>query len=299
MSLGEAAWKGGAGGVPVERYPPPSASRAKTIKNTASVNLELTAEQWKKKYEKEKEKNKALKETIGKLEAELSRWRSGEGGPWRLGGDPIHPIPALDGETEAVSPGEAVPETEQLSGAEAEAGTGEGMGEGTGTGPSDETPLNDNSSSIVIHISDEERRKYEEEIRKLYKQLDDKVGAPPDPSLGPLGTPKDPSRPARDPPGPLRLPRTLGNLLGPPASPRTLSIPGCPGSAGSLQGPPETPSPPPAPWGWLVRTLLSSPQDDEINQQSQIMEKLKQQMLDQEEVSPPPPSPHDPPSPSD
>ncbi|XP_074785512.1 kinesin heavy chain [Athene noctua] len=140
--------------------------RAKTIKNTASVNLELTAEQWKKKYEKEKEKNKALKETIGKLEAELSRWRSGE----------------------------AVPETEQLSGAEAEAGTGEGPG----TGPAGETPLNDNSSSIVIHISDEERRKYEEEIRKLYKQLDDK--------------------------------------------------------------------------------------DDEINQQSQIMEKLKQQMLDQEEV---------------
>ncbi|XP_053907673.1 kinesin heavy chain [Cuculus canorus] len=142
--------------------------RAKTIKNTASVNLELTAEQWKKKYEKEKEKNKVLKETIAKLEAELSRWRSGE----------------------------AVPETEQLSGSEAEAGTGEGTGEGTE--PIGETPLNDNSSSIVIHISDEERRKYEEEIRKLYKQLDDK--------------------------------------------------------------------------------------DDEINQQSQIMEKLKQQMLDQEEV---------------
>lgn len=30
------------------------------------------------------------------------------------------------------------------------------------------------------------------------------------------------------------------------------------------------------------------PQDDEINQQSQIMEKLKQQMLDQEEVRVPP-----------
>ncbi|XP_025914284.1 kinesin heavy chain, partial [Apteryx rowi] len=149
--------------------------RAKTIKNTASVNLELTAEQWKKKYEKEKEKNKTLKETITKLEAELSRWRSGEN----------------------------VPETEQLSGAEAETETGTVEGPGSGPEPTGETPLNDNSSSIVIHISDEERRKYEEEIRKLYKQLDDK--------------------------------------------------------------------------------------DDEINQQSQIMEKLKQQMLDQEEVRSPGP----------
>uniref|UniRef100_A0A8V0ZXY1 Kinesin-like protein n=1 Tax=Gallus gallus TaxID=9031 RepID=A0A8V0ZXY1_CHICK len=108
--------------------------RAKTIKNSASVNLELTAEQWKKKYEKEKEKNKALKETIARLEAELSRWRSGE----------------------------AVPETEQGS---------------AGGGAGGEPPRTDNgnSSSIVIHISEEERHKYEEEIRKLYKQLDDKV----------------------------------------------------------------------------------------------------------------------------
>uniref|UniRef100_A0A8C8VFJ9 Kinesin family member 5A n=1 Tax=Pelusios castaneus TaxID=367368 RepID=A0A8C8VFJ9_9SAUR len=109
--------------------------RAKTIKNTASVNLELTAEQWKKKYEKEKEKNKTLKETIGKLEAELNRWRNGEN----------------------------VPETEQMSEEEQPA-----------PDTCDETPINDNSSSIVIRISEEERHKYEEEIRKLYKQLDDK-----------------------------------------------------------------------------------------------------------------------------
>ncbi|XP_025257231.1 kinesin heavy chain [Theropithecus gelada] len=109
--------------------------RAKTIKNTASVNLELTAEQWKKKYEKEKEKTKAQKETIAKLEAELSRWRNGEN----------------------------VPETERLAGEEA----------ALGAELCEETPVNDNSS-IVVRIAPEERQKYEEEIRRLYKQLDDK-----------------------------------------------------------------------------------------------------------------------------
>ncbi|XP_024432081.2 kinesin heavy chain isoform X2 [Desmodus rotundus] len=133
--------------------------RAKTIKNTASVNLELTAEQWKKKYEKEKEKTKAQRETIAKLEAELSRWRNGEN----------------------------VPETERLAGEDAV----------LGAELCEETPMNDNSS-IVVRIAPEERQKYEEEIRRLYKQLDDK--------------------------------------------------------------------------------------DDEINQQSQLIEKLKQQMLDQEEL---------------
>ncbi|KAM6977327.1 kinesin family member 5Aa [Aplochiton taeniatus] len=110
--------------------------RAKTIRNTASVNLELTAEQWKRKYEKEKEKNKTMKETIQRLEAELNRWRNGED----------------------------VPETEQTAADIVVL-----------LDSVEDRPLLDNdNSSVVVRISEEERQKYEEEIGKLYKQLDEK-----------------------------------------------------------------------------------------------------------------------------
>ncbi|KAK3574825.1 hypothetical protein QTP86_018407 [Hemibagrus guttatus] len=104
--------------------------RAKTIRNTASVNLELTAEQYRRKYEKEKEKNKILKETIQRLEAELNRWRNGE----------------------------AVPEVEQDSVCVVESELCEDSAlDESSTGP----------TSVHLTVT-------EEELCKLYKQLDDK-----------------------------------------------------------------------------------------------------------------------------
>ncbi|KAL1021797.1 hypothetical protein UPYG_G00018090 [Umbra pygmaea] len=111
--------------------------RAKTIKNTVSVNLELTAEEWKKKYEKEKDKNKSLKNVIQRLEMELNRWRNGEN----------------------------VPEEEQLS-----------TKEQKHLEPCDNTPIIDNlapANGLELAPA-EDKSKYEEDIISLYKQLDDK-----------------------------------------------------------------------------------------------------------------------------
>ncbi|XP_047425404.1 kinesin family member 5Aa isoform X4 [Mugil cephalus] len=141
--------------------------RAKTIRNTASINLELTAEQWKRKYEKEKEKNKTLKDTIQKLEAELNRWRNGEMKRFLTGwrhsyADIINILTAIL--RPSVPSGENVPETERT--------TSDMVIRYESV---EERPVLDNdTSSIVVRISEEERQKYEEEIRKLYKQLDDK-----------------------------------------------------------------------------------------------------------------------------
>ncbi|XP_006914531.1 kinesin-1 heavy chain [Pteropus alecto] len=115
--------------------------RAKTIKNTVCVNVELTAEQWKKKYEREKEKNKTLRNTIQWLENELNRWRNGE----------------------------TVPIDEQF---DKEKANLEAFAV-----DKDVTITNDKPATtigVTGNFTDAERRKCEEEIAKLYKQLDDK-----------------------------------------------------------------------------------------------------------------------------
>ena len=55
--------------------------RAKTIKNSVVANVELTADQWRRKYEKERDKNKRLQQENELMKLELERWRNGENVP--------------------------------------------------------------------------------------------------------------------------------------------------------------------------------------------------------------------------
>nr|CAH8820398.1 unnamed protein product [Trichobilharzia regenti] len=52
--------------------------RAKTIKNLVTVNEEITADEWRRRYEQEKEKVCKSHTIVSHLESELKRWRAGE-----------------------------------------------------------------------------------------------------------------------------------------------------------------------------------------------------------------------------
>ncbi|KAK3587814.1 hypothetical protein CHS0354_019680 [Potamilus streckersoni] len=110
--------------------------RAKTIKNVVSVNEELTADEWKRRYEREKEKNAKLKGIIAKLEVELNKWRNGQ----------------------------SVPNDEQVDINATE--------ETPGSTPA--TSMVGSMSGSVSNISDSDRAIMESERIKLYQQLDDK-----------------------------------------------------------------------------------------------------------------------------
>ena len=116
--------------------------RAKTIKNVVGVNEELTAEEWKKRYEKEKAKNTIAKKQIEKLEEELKRWRSGQ----------------------------SVSADEQLNLADL------GMEDSVAL-PSSQLKLDKPTAVLDLgtsQISQEERNKLQEERERMYQMLDEK-----------------------------------------------------------------------------------------------------------------------------
>lgn len=122
--------------------------RAKTIKNVVCVNEELTAEEWKCRYEKEKEKVARMKGKLEKLELELSRWRSGETVN-------VEEQVNLQEPLEAVTPVTQPPETKKE----------------VVLGPMPATP---GGGIMMGSLSNEERQKLEEERERLYQQLDEK-----------------------------------------------------------------------------------------------------------------------------
>ncbi|CAO1409225.1 unnamed protein product [Diamesa hyperborea] len=120
--------------------------RAKTVKNVVCVNEELTAEEWKRRYEREKEKNGRLKGKVEKLEAELAKWRAGE-------------KVDLDEQINLQDPMEAsTPNVDVVEVPKA-------------TGP---VPATASGLALVGSVTADERSRLETERERLYQQLDDK-----------------------------------------------------------------------------------------------------------------------------
>ncbi|XP_025203439.1 kinesin heavy chain [Melanaphis sacchari] len=120
--------------------------RAKTIKNVITVNEELTAEEWKRRYEKEKEKCTRYKAKCDKLQSELNRWRCGE-------------TVKEDEQVNLQEPMEASTPNVQVD-----------IKKELVVGPVPAIP----GGVMTESMSTEERQKLEEEREALYQQLDDK-----------------------------------------------------------------------------------------------------------------------------
>ena len=124
--------------------------RAKTIKNVVIVNEKLTTEEWKRRYEREKEKVNKLKGQLSRLEMEVNRWRGGESVPL----DEQANLKDLEASTLSLS--ESVQNLSAVTG----------------------TTVADIQISQLITssepLSNEERMKFEEERTRLYAQLDEK-----------------------------------------------------------------------------------------------------------------------------
>ncbi|XP_054166288.1 kinesin heavy chain-like [Oppia nitens] len=124
--------------------------RAKTIKNVVVVNEELTAEEWKRRYEREKEKVCKLRAQLQRLEGEVNRWRSGETVPIEEQAN------MKDLEASTLSLSESVQNISAVAG-----------------------PVTSDTHIAQLitssePLSNEERMKFEEERTRLYAQLDEK-----------------------------------------------------------------------------------------------------------------------------
>ncbi|CAD5215710.1 unnamed protein product [Bursaphelenchus okinawaensis] len=127
--------------------------RAKTIKNVVVVNQELTAAEWKRRYEQEKEKVTQLRNQLRNLlnvEAELKRWRAGE----------------------------KVPESEWFSvddlESAAQVAMTPSMSESMMLPTAKVATALDHEQLPTGPMTDDERRKYEEQRQQLYQQVDER-----------------------------------------------------------------------------------------------------------------------------
>ncbi|KRY23016.1 Kinesin heavy chain [Trichinella patagoniensis] len=121
-------------------------ARAKTISNVVQVNEELTAEEWKRRFERERDKVLKLRAQLSAYEREIERWRRGE----------------------------SIPESEQVNLSD--------LTESMIAPSVTESMIVDSVSnapaamvtSTPTALVDEERARYEEERLRLYQQLDEK-----------------------------------------------------------------------------------------------------------------------------
>ncbi|KAI7685439.1 Kinesin heavy chain [Sarcoptes scabiei] len=129
--------------------------RAKTIKNVVIVNEELTAEEWKRRYEREREKVAKLRAQLQRCEQELTRWRGGESVPLEEQSGLVRDL-----DTSTLSLSESV---HNLNTAASVPSNQTNVGMFSGGGGLAGEPM-----------TNEERMKFEEERTRLYAQLDEK-----------------------------------------------------------------------------------------------------------------------------
>lgn len=148
--------------------------RAKTIKNVVVVNEELTAEEWKRRYEKEREKVNKLRLALKQMESELGKWRSGE----TVSVDDQFSMKEFESSTLSLS--ESVQNLSAFANSNTLNTSGLGgnlAGLTLGSVPSN-LGTGTSSASLMSFgsdpLSNEERMKFEEERTRLYAQLDEK-----------------------------------------------------------------------------------------------------------------------------